>query len=106
VQNPRLSVQWDKFVTMHDVLKKMGAASGQTTTHASYWQRYGIYIKPNYKGLAPSGNREVHRVNPVPACVSTRELITTAVGITVLWGRSFVWLSVFDRRLREIAQKI
>jgi hypothetical protein len=32
----------DKFVAMHDVSKKMGAASWQTTTHASYWQRYGI----------------------------------------------------------------
>ena len=32
----------DEFIAMHDVLKKMGAASGRTTTHASYWQRYGI----------------------------------------------------------------
>lgn len=66
-----------------------------------------MYIKPNYKGLAPSGNREVRRVYPVPACVSTQELIATAVDVTVpWWGRSFVWLSVFGRRLREFAQKI
>jgi hypothetical protein len=39
----------DKFVAMHDVLKKMGAASGQTTTHASYWQRYGISALVNFQ---------------------------------------------------------
>ena len=39
----------DKFVAMHDVLKKMGAASGRTTTHASYWQRYGISALVNFQ---------------------------------------------------------
>ena len=39
----------DKFVAMHDVLKKMGAASWQTTTHASYWHRYGISALVNFQ---------------------------------------------------------
>ena len=39
----------DKFVAMHDVSKKMGVASGQTTTHASYWQRYGIIALVNFQ---------------------------------------------------------
>jgi hypothetical protein len=39
----------DEFIAMHDVLKKMGAASGRTTTHASYWQRYGISALVNFQ---------------------------------------------------------
>ncbi|KAI2492284.1 hypothetical protein MHU86_22256 [Fragilaria crotonensis] len=37
-----------EFVAMHDILKK-GAASGRTTTHATYWQRYGIGAMVNFQ---------------------------------------------------------
>ena len=54
----------DKFVAMHDLLKRMGITdAGQTTVHASHWQRYGIGALVNFSISFDCSRRRFHTVS-------------------------------------------